>query len=141
MFTRRKLIKAGLLSLPAFHYTDSAGAARSSPPNSDESGSPPTPPFVAELPIPPVAKAVQALIPAPDINPVAGEAPRAPHQHWQEFLPKKFYEIHEREAYHSFHPNLPPSKIWGFDGIFPGPTFHARYGEPIVVRFRNELPP
>src|SRR5262249_27243661 len=23
----------------------------------------------------------------------------------------------------------------------PGPTIHARYGEPIVVRFRNRLPP
>src|SRR3989442_13094788 len=142
MFTRRKLIKAGLLSLPAFHYAASAGAARSSPPNSNGSGSPPTPPFVAELPIPPVAQPVTTpLSPAPGVNSVAGEAPRAPHQRWNEFLPQKFYEIHEREAYHSFHPNLPPSKIWGFDGIFPGPTFHARYGEPIVVRFRNELPP
>src|SRR2546425_9783449 len=101
MFTRRKLIKAGLLSLPAFHYTDSAGAARSSPPNSDESGSPPTPPFVAELPIPPVAQPVTTpLSPAPDINPVVREAPRAAHQHWQEILPKKFYELHQREAYH-----------------------------------------
>ena len=45
MFTRRKLIKAGLLSLPAFQYAASAGAARSSPANSNGSGSPPTPPF------------------------------------------------------------------------------------------------
>jgi len=142
MFTRRKLIKAGLLSLPAFQYAASAGAARSSPANSNGSGSPPTPPFVAELPIPPVAQPVTTpLSPTPDVNPVAGEATRAPHQRWNEFFPQKFYEIHEREAYHSFHPNLPASKIWGFDGIYPGPTFHARYGEPIVVRFRNELPP
>ncbi|MBI1874818.1 MAG: multicopper oxidase domain-containing protein [Acidobacteria bacterium] len=42
--------------------------------------------------------------------------------------------------FHSFHPDLPPNTIWGFDGIYPGPTFHARYGEPILVRHFNDLP-
>ena len=30
--------------------------------------------------------------------------------------------------------------IWGFDGIFPGPTFRGRRGRPMVVTVRNELP-
>src|SRR5712691_1946273 len=121
MFTRRELIKQGLLSFSAFHYAASAPAARLALDDSDEVISPPTRPFVVELPIMPVAQAVQALTPVPDINPVTGEASRAPHQRWNEFLPKKFYAIHQREADHSFHPDLPLNKIWGFDGVFPGP--------------------
>src|SRR5262249_45407948 len=34
----------------------------------------------------------------------------------------------------------PPSRVWGFNGTFPGPTFQERYGVPVLVRFRNELP-
>ena len=30
--------------------------------------------------------------------------------------------------------------IWGYDGIFPGPTIEARRGRRSVVRHRNELP-
>jgi spore coat protein A, manganese oxidase len=32
------------------------------------------------------------------------------------------------------------TRIWGFDGVFPGPTFRGRRGRPIVVTVRNELP-
>ncbi len=140
MLSRRALIRSGLLSFPAVHFGGRIAAGKLISDDNQEVKSPPTRPFVVELPIIPVAQAVPALNPAPDINPVAGEAPRAPHQRWNEFLPRKFYDIHEREADHSFHPDLPLSKIWGYNGLFPGPTFHARYGEPIVVRFRNELP-
>jgi hypothetical protein len=35
--------------------------------------------------------------------------------------------------------DLPPSDIWGFNGVFPGPMINARYGQPGVVRFKNEL--
>src|SRR3989442_455257 len=140
MLSRRSLIRSGLLSFPAVHFGGRIASGKLRSDDNQEVKSPPTRPFVVELPIIPVAQAVPTLNPAPDINPVAGEAPRAPHQRWNEFLPKKFYDIHEREADHSFHPDLPLSKIWGYNGIFPGPTFHARYGEPIVVRFRNDLP-
>jgi spore coat protein A len=30
--------------------------------------------------------------------------------------------------------------IWGYDGIFPGPTFRGRRGRRMVVTVRNELP-
>jgi FtsP/CotA-like multicopper oxidase with cupredoxin domain len=36
---------------------------------------------------------------------------------------------------------LPESPIWGFNGQFPGPMINARYGRPVVVRFKNELRP
>jgi len=45
-------------------------------------------PFVAELFVPLVKQAVPRLDPPPD--------PRA-HQRYEEFLPKKFYEIREQQ--------------------------------------------
>lgn len=56
------------------------------------------------------------------------------------FPPRKFYELVVREANHQFHPSWGPSRIWGFDGRYPGPRFNAYYGEPILVRFHNRLP-
>jgi len=38
-------------------------------------------------------------------------------------------------------PDLPLQTIWGHDGIFPAPTYHARYGEQMLVRNFNDLPP
>ena len=99
---------------------------------------PPSPkatPFVAELYIPPVKQPVSGrLDPPPD--------PSA-HQRYNEFLPKKFYEIKEQEFKWQYHPEPPydqGSWSWGFDGATPGPTYHVRYGEPILVRRVNALP-
>src|SRR3989449_7565797 len=132
VLTRRDLMKLGLMSFPVLDWGPSVALARTNAgKGSDAVTSPPTRPFVVELPIPPVAQAVQTLEPAPD---------PAAHQRYSEFPPRVFYEIHQKEAKHSFHPDLPENLIWGFDGIFPGPTFHARYGEPIIVRFYNDLP-
>ena len=41
---------------------------------------------------------------------------------------------------HSFHRELPPQPIWGYDGTLPRPTFVARYKEPVIVLISNELP-
>jgi spore coat protein A len=32
------------------------------------------------------------------------------------------------------------TQIWGYDGVFPGPTFRGRRGRPMVVTVRNQLP-
>jgi FtsP/CotA-like multicopper oxidase with cupredoxin domain len=61
-----------------------------------------------------------------------------------QFPPKRYYVLNARVAKHVFHPDAPysdngGSAIWGYDGIFPGPTFISRYGEPILVRVINEL--
>jgi len=103
--------------------------------------SPPTRPFVQALPIP-ASKAPRRLSPAPTINANtnAGEAARPPHQRWNEFLPQVTYEMSARPALHRFHPDLPPSYVWGFDGRVPGPTFINQYGRPTLVRIHNDLP-
>ena len=96
--------------------------------------SPPTRPFVAPFNVMPVKQPVPRLDPPPD--------PRA-HQRYEEFLPRKFYEIRETEFRWAYHPDAPynaGSWSWGFDGITPGPTYNARYGEPILVRRLNTLP-
>jgi FtsP/CotA-like multicopper oxidase with cupredoxin domain len=81
----------------------------------------------------------------PEAQPAPGLVDPLPnaanHQRYDEFLPQKFYEINQVEALHSFHPELPPNPIWGYNGVYPGPTFRARYGEPALVRFHNNLPP
>ncbi len=97
--------------------------------------SPKAEPFVAELFVPPVKQPVTALDPPPD--------PRA-HQLYDKYLPKKFYETSEVELQWQYHPHPPYDKksfSWGFDGSTPGPTFHAKYGEPALVRRYNRLPP
>ncbi|MFC4466897.1 multicopper oxidase family protein [Streptomyces xiangluensis] len=49
------------------------------------------------------------------------------------------YEIVQRAAKVELLPGV-PTEIWGYNGIFPGPTIVSRSGRPAVVRHRNELP-
>ena len=35
---------------------------------------------------------------------------------------------------------MPYTRMWGYGGMCPGPTIRAKYGEPILVRFENQLP-
>jgi FtsP/CotA-like multicopper oxidase with cupredoxin domain len=59
-----------------------------------------------------------------------------------QFPPKRYYALDVRQAKHVFHPEGPYKKgsvIWGYDGLYPGPTFMNRYGVPILVRIFNRL--
>jgi len=80
-------------------------------------------------------------------NTGAGECGRNDIQRFDEFYPAGsenhvYYELHAKEALHQFTlaPNYPAQPIWGYDGKYPGPTFHARYGTPVITRLFNELP-
>jgi len=139
--SRRDLIKLGLLTSSGLLVAKRGLSARTARADGGMR-SPPTTPFVVPLSIPPIAEAMSSLTPAPQAAPntAAGEARQATHQRWDEFLPREFYEIHEREAPHSFHPELPVNTIWGYDGTFPGPTYQGRYGQPVLVRMHNDLP-
>lgn len=44
-----------------------------------------------------------------------------------------------RTGSHSFHRDLPRSRVWGYDGTLPGPTIEAERGHPVRVEWRNEL--
>jgi FtsP/CotA-like multicopper oxidase with cupredoxin domain len=95
--------------------------------------SPATQPFVHALPVP------QPLRPGPAF------APTGAHQHYARFAPQKHYQITASQYYHTFHRDLDSrggqSPVWGFDGSVPGPTLDAHYGEPVLLRIHNDLPP
>jgi FtsP/CotA-like multicopper oxidase with cupredoxin domain len=113
---------------------------------------PPSPPVLAwqesipEYTYRPKAR-VSALSPPPQevSNTAAGECGRNPIQRWNDFYNEAsdnhdLYELHVKEQLHVFNPAYPAQNIWGYDGVFPGPTFHARYGRTVVTRLYNELP-
>jgi len=51
-----------------------------------------------------------------------------------------YYEVEMKAAYHSFHSLFPPTYIWGYNGLYPGPTFEVRKDETILVKWINKLP-
>lgn len=146
--SRRDMLKMGLLTSAGLLVPMSGLSARAR--NSAgwlESGSgspssPPTTPFVQPFTRMTVKQPVAALNPAPTIipNTAAGEGRTIAHQAFTKFPPVKFYEVEQRLAPIPVHPELPIQPLWGFDGIVPGPLYVARYGEPILVRNRNNLP-
>ena len=160
MATRRDLLRAGIAAGGAGLLPAGRALAQNRewvkylcPPDDrprmlpDQRPSPPARPFVQPVFKPPLMQPVPALDPPPD--------PRA-HQRYREFLPQRFYEIFEREFPWNFHPDPPytvrraggtlGTAVWGFQGhgtppSSPGPSYAARYGEPVLVRRFNELPP
>lgn len=50
------------------------------------------------------------------------------------------YRIAMRECKMRLHRDIPATSLWGYDGQFPGPTIHARRGEPLLVEWANALP-
>ncbi len=103
--------------------------------------SPPTQPWREELELQAPIRPVSGLSPEPSGVAGAGECGRGYHQAWSGFKPQDLYMVDIKEGSHSFHRDLPTQKIHGYDGKVPGPLFHARYGRPMLVRFRNQLPP
>ena len=80
-------------------------------------------PFVDELPIPKIARTQDSA---------------ADPEHPGRRIP--LYRIGMREAQVRVHRDLPPTRMWGYDGIVPGPTFDVRAGHPLLIEWSNELP-
>ena len=118
--------------------------------------SPPATPWTQPMPIMPVKTTVD---PRPQQMPdgppdgttlIDGATERVPHQlftfdpeaetYGGKFPPQKFYQLDMHEAQVKLHPDYGPTTVWGFDGQVPGPLIQAKYGEPILVRFQNDLP-
>lgn len=76
--------------------------------------------FVDELPIPPVAKDM--------------------YEKYPDTCDKNHYIITMKEAYHKFHSDFPSTYIWGYDGLYPGPTIEAFKDVSTFVEWRNNLP-
>jgi o-aminophenol oxidase len=47
--------------------------------------------------------------------------------------------VRVQTARHRFHRQLPPSRVWTYDGHLPGPTFEVRRGVPVEVAWENRI--
>src|ERR1700693_758019 len=120
---RRELLKTGLGAAGAGLFASGAVSDADNmlqylcppdgtPPPLEAPPSPTSRPFAAPLNVLPVKQPVSGpLNPPPD---------PAAHQLWDQYLPKKFYTVYEREFQWVYHPDPPynaGSWSWGFDGI------------------------
>ena len=44
------------------------------------------------------------------------------------------------EAERRVHRDLPPTTVWGFNSVSPGPTIEARRDQPLFIEWVNDLP-
>jgi spore coat protein A, manganese oxidase len=49
-------------------------------------------------------------------------------------------QIQIRPFHHRAHRDLAPTPMWGYNGMWPGPTFEARKGQPLSVKWISRLP-
>ena len=54
--------------------------------------------------------------------------------------PKPFYAIEACETGHRFHRSFPLTKVWGYNGTYPGPTIEVEKDTTIEVEWINNLP-
>jgi len=115
---------AGLLAAPRKLLTQSA--AQHSGMNMAVTNLQPSPTPAIHQP-PPIALAsyVTPLAIPPVIRPQPGAKP---------------LQIHMRQFRHKAHRDLPPTTMWGYNSMWPGPTFEVRRGQPIFVKWTNQLP-
>lgn len=71
------------------------------------------PKFVDPLPVPPVAKPIITD---------KGEI---------------FYNIEMKEVKHKFHKYFPPTTVWGYNGMCPGPTIEVQKDVHVKVKWEN----
>lgn len=55
--------------------------------------------------------------------------------------PNQVTHIRMQQAFQKVHRDLPPTKIWGFNGIWPGPTIEVRSGVPVRIKYHNDALP
>ena len=87
---------------------------------------PPSPgmfPFVDRLPIPRVLKPVGV---APNPHGTARVSP--------------YYEVTMTQVSQKLHRDLAPTPVWTYEGTYPGPSFEVKRGQPIAVKWNNNLP-
>jgi spore coat protein A, manganese oxidase len=112
MMTRRQMLRAGLLGASSLLLPTRRAAAQSAM----------FAPFQVPLPIAPV------LTPTSSTGKKGGSTGT------------DFYTITQQPADVQIIPGGPPTRIWGYNGLYPGPTIRAKRGRPVVVRQINNLP-
>ena len=127
-FTRKEFLKLGLMGGAGLALSSSAsaasprGRANGTTGNLLRSNAQLPKPFMIPLFVPPVLKPVRT-----------DSRARGARAHTD------YYEITHKEGKAEILPGL-TTALWGYDGIFPGPTIESRSGRKIVVRYHNKLP-
>ncbi|NIO07276.1 MAG: multicopper oxidase domain-containing protein, partial [Deltaproteobacteria bacterium] len=49
------------------------------------------------------------------------------------------YEVRMTEFAQKLHRDLGPTTLWGYEGVYPGPTIEARTNERLIVKWINNL--
>ena len=129
--SRRAFVKGSALATGAFFIN---GRFPRAVLGDDGPASPATTPFLEPLSFPRYA------VPLPSFTPLGPEPDTASFQRYGEFPAANQYEIAVREVLARPHPQLALSRFSTYGGSAPGLTFMARYAQPNLVRFRNELP-
>ncbi len=114
MFNRRQWLQIGALGA-AGGLVSPPWSARAHEPGAPSSSSPLLTPFVDPLPVPPVSEPM-----------MQGKT--------------RIHTLVMRAGLARLHRDLPKTVIWGFNGVYPGPTIRAVRGEPVVIRQINRLP-
>jgi spore coat protein A len=127
MLNRRDILRiglsagAGLVAAPGKLLAQMSGMAM--PAASPQTS--PLPPAHLGAPSVALASYVTPLSIPPVIRPRPGVAP---------------LNINMRPFRHWAHRDLPATPMWGYNGMWPGPTFEVRKGEPVSVKWTNRLP-
>jgi len=124
--TRRGFLQNGSLaaiSLAVPQTLSQVPAAKSAPKFRTQLNASSLTPFVDALPIPEIAHPV-------DHRP----SPADPAQK----LP--YYRVAMRPFETKIHRDMKPTRLWGYGGASPGPTFETRSGQGLLVEWANELP-
>jgi len=50
------------------------------------------------------------------------------------------YRIRMTEFTQRLHSSLPPTRLWGYEGQYPGPSIQAFRGQPVEIEWENHLP-
>ena len=123
MITRRKFLHNSSLVTSALLMDRLAGYSHSQAVKPNTINADTLAKFVDPLPIPAVAQASEHR--ASPTN----AAVKVP-----------YYRMALRSLEIKVHRDLKPTRMWGFNGGVPGPTFDVRSGQEILVEWANELP-
>jgi spore coat protein A len=71
------------------------------------------------------------------IDPLRIPKPLMPHETRRA---TDLYVMRMAEFTQQMHSQLPPTRLWGYESQYPGPTIEAHRGRTIEVRWENHLP-
>lgn len=157
-FTRRDLVKMGLVTSAGLLVEKNGLSARARNSAGEATGqttSPEIVPFSEPLPVLfgpdaapnrmhtfSVSPSVFTVGGPPTQNPQTGEGRRKPHQLFPPASDTslRYIQTIQAPALVKVSEGLPEQPLWTFNGVSPGPTFVAHYGEQLLVRNVNNLP-